>query len=580
MMNDVTTPDTPVKWNIVDETEFRSRVNVVFNAVASSLKNTLGPYGATTIIEKFGEAHITKDGWQVLKSIRFDNTLDNNILAMLQRISAQVVVKVGDGSTSSIIAASKILKNLVKHSKELQHIRPKELMELLNSTAEEIAAYIYKSAKKVDRETFDEIYKLAYISTNGNDLLANMIREIYVSTKNPTIEHRPSRTEKMYYEIIEGYKLDRARYLDPVFANTDDNKCVIKNPMILVFDHSVDMERDFQIIGAAAGRAINEKRRLVVVAPGYDKQVRDNIARTVNQEVRELGQSSVVYCATSSVNTMDKLMFGDFAIMAGAQIIQENFYDQYQLDDVENWVAEQYGEVNEITISSDDITITGLIKRNENIYKKVYTDAMAKYLAIEEESRSRSLIDTSLNSMRNRVSRLSGAMGIIHVGGYSSLEKTANTDLVDDAVKACESAYINGYNIGGNLIIPFTINEIYKAYEEHGAQIPPEKVLIMDILYQSFVEVFETVILNKYTGIGFDGARMEIPANVDDVYLKSIIDGCIRRDTPRCYDLINETFSEEIINSSVTDVEILKASISTIALILSSNQYLSVEVKR
>ena len=97
-------------WNVVSEGEFKNKTVTVFERVASALAKTLGPYGSTTIIEKFGDLHITKDGWQLLKKIKFGDTTNDAILQLLVNISAQVVIKVGDGSTSSIIASDELLK--------------------------------------------------------------------------------------------------------------------------------------------------------------------------------------------------------------------------------------------------------------------------------------------------------------------------------------------------------------------------------------------------------------------------------------------------------------------------------------
>ena len=131
-------------WNVISEEEFKTRIRDVFERVADSLSKTLGPYGSTTIIEKYGEMHITKDGWQVLKNIRFDNAIDNNILMMLTRISAQVVIKVGDGSTSSIIAANEIdMKNAKENGTDTAVIA--DSIRNLQKKKQEIKAAIKKA---------------------------------------------------------------------------------------------------------------------------------------------------------------------------------------------------------------------------------------------------------------------------------------------------------------------------------------------------------------------------------------------------------------------------------------------------
>lgn len=50
-------------------------------------------------------------------------------------------------------------------------------------------------------------------------------------------------------------------------------------------------------------------------------------------------------------------------------------------------------------------------------------------------------------------------MGVINVGGFTELEKSANYDLVEDAVKACESAYLYGYVPGQSISIRTAIKK-------------------------------------------------------------------------------------------------------------------------
>jgi chaperonin GroEL (HSP60 family) len=98
--------------------------------------------------------HITKDGWQILKKIAFDDTIEQNILQLLVNISAQVVIKVGDGSTSSIVSANSILKQL-ESSDHLKTVRPKELINVLNRVVEAVTNEILEASTKFDIETKD-----------------------------------------------------------------------------------------------------------------------------------------------------------------------------------------------------------------------------------------------------------------------------------------------------------------------------------------------------------------------------------------------------------------------------------------
>jgi chaperonin GroEL len=548
-------------WNVIDDNTFKEKIRIVFDMVANALSKTLGPYGSTTIIEKFGEMHITKDGWQVLKSIRFDDFVCNNILMLLLRISAQVVIKVGDGSTSSIVAANSFLRELDAQTDAFKHIRPKEFMALMNSCVKIIVDEIYSNAHSIDRSgTFQEIYDLAYVSTNGDSEIAKMIKELYVETGNPAIEYLKSKTEKTYFEIINGYT-SNITYIDNIFVTNDDGECVVSNPLILMFDHKADVETSLPIISAAAMKAAEQNTRLVVVAPAYDKFLLDNIRKNVVIEYKSKGTSTVVYTRATLVNNISHDMYNDFAVLAGAQVISEQWAEEVN----ETNITDFLGAVSEINIGEKTTLIRGFEKRNDNMYQKIIEDATNKYNAMFEENESRGIVDPKLNELKQRMMKLKCSMGVIYVGGNTTLEKTANYDLVEDAVKACESAFNHGYNCGGNLIIPYVVNQILK----DRINISADEYAMFSMIKNAFINVYETVLMNKFK-------TDDNTIDIDEFVNKSLADDMF---APICYDLVTDRFSDKIINSCETDIEILRATSSIISLLISSNQYISINTE-
>lgn len=546
-----------INWNVVPEADFKTKVETVFGLVSDALGKTLGPYGATTILEQYGEMHITKDGWQVLKRITFDDTVYNNILDLLVNISAQVVIKVGDGSTSSIMAANEILKQMNKVMESSQ-MRTKEFMTVLNNCVDKVVQAIGERSTKIEKgedSRYEEIYKMALISTNGDEELSNIIQRIYQETQNPTIQFEKAKMNLTSYEIIEGYKMPFLTFLDTVFVNTDSSSCDVKSPYILLFDHRIDLENHMSIIENASARALSQGRRLVVVAPHYDRFLLDRIRFTINAEMKARGTSSTVYCKVSLVNNESYTLYNDLSILLGASVISETQLDLFESGELT--VDECLGECEHISICTDATTVKGLYNTNQNLYEIALNDAISKFKEKEELHKSMNMVNTDLYKAKQRVSKLRCKMGVIYVGGNSTLEKTANFDLVDDAVKACESAFNYGYNIGGNLIIPIVIREMIKNNEN----LSENELLILDMIDKAFYNVFGRVMYNKY---GYT--------------VTNIIDECIQRET--CYDLIREEYSKDVINSCYTDIEILKAATSIVSLLVSSNQYLTVQVNK
>lgn len=565
MFNDgiTDTNNNDLKWNVVDEKTFKEAVRKVFEKVAEALECTLGPYGSTTIIDQMGQLHITKDGWSVLKRIYFNDRMYNNILNLLTNISAQVVVKVGDGSTSSIIAANNLLKELEKDD-TINKLRPKDLIDTLNKIVKDLTTKILDKSIKINKEPstdYEEIYKLAKISTNGDEEIARMIQEIYKETQNPTIGFTESKTNKTYYEIIEGFKATGITYLDTIYANDDDNNCRVDRPILVMFNHKIGVDHIKKIYGDIVPLGIETKRRVVVIAPYYENMALDVIRRQTNSEFQGSGTTNVVFCRTSMANKTFEEQYNDFCVMTGGTIIPETDSELWLEDKLK--IDKYLGSVETIIIGPHHTIIKGFTSRIDYMYQRVLNDAKAKYEELKAKHIEMNIVNGELFELSQRIAKLYGKVGMIYVGGNSSLEKMANKDLVEDAVKACESAFKYGYNIGGNLIIPIVIDEYLK---ENKDLTFIESDLCLKIS-DAFKNVFYSVLLKRAEHDMIKGYH------INGTQLNQIINNCVERGT--CFDLISEDYSTDIINSCFTDIEILKACVSIITLILSSNQYIT-----
>lgn len=560
--------DDEFAWNVIEEEEFKNRVRKVFEMVANCLSKTLGPYGSTTILEKFGDVHITKDGWQLLKKIKFQDPTNANILELLINISAQVVIKVGDGSTSSIIAADALL-HAIENDDTLKNVRPKELLDSLSSVVNKICQVIEDNAIQIDKSenaTYEDIRNIASISTNGDTEIPAMIQEIYQKTNNPTIEFVKSKDNKTKVEIINGYKMPFMTYMDRLFINNDEGTCILKNPMILMFDHKIDRDYYDTIITQYKNKALQENRKLVVIAPYYDQFLLDRLSRELQMQHRQLGETLEVYVRVSLMNDHMSDLYNDLSALLGTIIITQNLVDEIldtkkQMTTQEMFDMQIEGTVEKIVIGEKATLFTGFNNTDEKRYDLLMNDAISKYEKQIEKDKEFSIVNDTAFKLKQRISKLKCIMGSISVGGSSELEKTANYDLVEDAVKACESAYTYGYNIGQNMAI-------HKALFE-----------LLTKKYETLTEI-ETILINNI-GIAFENVLRRVMSNknpnVSIGFVGTVIQEGIA--TNKCYDLITETTTDKIINSCRTDVEILRATTSIIGLLISSNQYISIAIQ-
>lgn len=200
---------------------------------------------------------------------------------------------------------------------------------------------------------------------------------------------------------------------------------------------------------------------------------------------------------------------------------------------------------------------------------------------------------------QNRYFSLGLKIGIIEVGATSEINQGYLKDTVDDAIKAAESAYNNGVVLGCNVSTLRIIKSLMKSVED-------DKSLdhaILNILYTGFRSVYATVLENviedkefavesnedaieditKYIKINTRISDVTLPEdfevapndlirsiNVTKSFYDVIIDYSISHNV--VFNLGTAQFTKDVINSTQTDREILKATIDLLALLITGNQ--------
>ena len=110
--------------------------------------------------------------------------------------------------------------------------------------------------------------------------------------------------------------------------------------------------------------------------------------------------------------------------------------------------------------------ITGFHNKDDAKVKLLMDDATSKYNQILANSLEFETLTNDLINAKERVAKLHCKMGYIFVGGGSEIAKKANFDLVEDAIKACESAFKYGYNNGQNLTIIKNAEKLFSTCED------------------------------------------------------------------------------------------------------------------
>lgn len=566
--------------NVLGASEYKSKVNEVMEFAGKTVSRTIGPCANTSIIEEMGPLVSSKDGFHTMKRIMFapSDTFARNIMNVMVRMSHRMVSLVGDGSSSAVVAAWKFGQTLGESN--LKNVRPRTLNDLANKTIDAICQKIESNSITPSKEDMpDVMYKTAYVSSNGDEKFASMIKKIYEENESVSFSLAQGKRNETTteYQVVKGYKASYYYMLDPIFHNIEGG-FEGRNVYVIPFDMAIT-EHHYNLINHMASLAHTQDEdnrypnEVVVVAPSFDQNFLDKINQDVRMDMqlmnaKQIRHIRIRYMKCLSVNQYQRNEYMDFCLLAGAVPVSSvDFNDMVDIlsgkeefDDER--LMQSIGKVGHLrTHLSDYCIIEDFPKIDQSRFDITFNQVKEIYEKLAAENLNSPIPSLAFINQRQRYRKLLCRMVEITVGGPNEFETTLNYDAADDATKACESVARFGYNIGGNMAILLAVEDLIKENSDNDLE-----VSILKVIRDTFIGVVSEIFANKYTSDGFD--------SLDDATkneITGIIDNCIAK--RKYYDLISEEYTDDIVNSSRTDTEILRGALSLSLTLLTANQY-------
>lgn len=617
---------------VIKQDRLREIVGEICGVYVDVVGQTYGPGGKDAIIQFPNGVFTTKDGWTVAKNLSLGLDADLNALGrMILDVAANVNLKVGDCTTTAILAASyltvQVMDYLENHNELPMFVTKRLLVEAINLICDELmetATPINTEGRSL-KEIAEDIYKIAYVSTNWNEDYAKMIAEIYEKTGNPYIRVENSGYDGTYVEYVHGYDLKGGIMLRDYYINDIPNGTfVAEKPMIMMFDYDIPSQM-FVSLACIGDVVASKNRTFVVMAPGFQtdfiKALHDNNMRRT-QTRSNLGVVNLVPVKVETKHPSERSMYDDLRIIVdGTTINKDNQEISSMFDALRNAMMEKPPEKKpDMANDVHQALVAKFFEERKQVIEEAYeylegccgscdqitvSDKMVlvdvagadqKPAILERSDRlkaeldrtikqcdSLSMIVRDVSDYRTRISKLSCNSGVIKVGGYGDADLQACKDSLDDAISACRSAYDFGYVVGGNYAIPASIDSIrsqlvadQRIEEVENRHYPYsdsdiQTILdILDMVYDTALACIYKVAENLYDS---DPMYLVVPdGKGNDIRFTDKIFECI--DTGVAYDLLENRENEDLIEPVIAPMEVLKGSLRLVKLIASSSQYL------
>ena len=298
-------------------TDARDKIIKGIDKLSNAVKSTLGASGKCVIYEDgIGKPIVTKDGVTVANSVVLLDPVENIGATLIKEAAQKTVKEAGDGTTTSTVLASAILKECITHD----NIDFRYIKQGIEKAKEKVLKYLDEIKIEVTDEMLDSV---ASISANNDKELGGIIANAYKKVGNDgVVLMEESDDETTYVEIVDGVQFDSALKSQHLVTDKDKNRSVLENPYVLIVESEIQNIRKIQSI---LEHVIKQKRSLLIVAQLATQPLSALIMNAVKGNIK--------------VNIVDLPGFGatkrdtieDLATITGAKIISEDLGDDLDL---------------------------------------------------------------------------------------------------------------------------------------------------------------------------------------------------------------------------------------------------------
>lgn len=453
--------------------ELKSKLLSGICKLNDSVSSTLGPGGRNVIIrDEDGNIKVTKDGVTVARAFsKLEDDIEDIGAQMIRKVSEKSADKAGDGTTTSTLLATVMVEEGIKVI--TQGCNAVEVKKGIDIGVKKVVSLLKELSREISSD--DQIKQVATISANNDVEVGNLIATAIdkVGTDG-VVAIEESKTGETSLEVVEGMMFDRG-YKSPYFVtNQNTMQAVLEKPLVFLYDGKI--MNSSQAVPVLQAAAMENKPLLIVAEEIEGEALALLVVNKANQTIK--------VCAVKAPDFGDRrtAILEDIAILTGGTVLSPN--KGHKLDKMKpTEFKAHFGEARVVNITSKDTTIV---------------DGKGSAEAIEQRlNEIKTQIDIAksnfeIEKLQERLSKLTGGVAIVNVGGLSEVEMKEKKDRVEDALYATKAALDQGIVPGGGMALVMCSYRLLKEVVTENS----DQQIGVSIVYKSLVAPFRKIMQN------------------------------------------------------------------------------------
>ena len=410
------------------------------NALADTVKITLGPKGRNVVLDKkFGSPLITNDGVTIAKEIELDDPFENMGARLVAEVATKTNDLAGDGTTTATLLAQAFIREGMKVV--AAGANPMIIKKGITKAVDEAVKSLVASSKKVNGSA--DIARVGTVSS-GDEVIGKLIADAMEKvTSDGVITVEESKTAETYCEVVEGMQFDRGYITPYMVTDTDKMEAVIDDAYILITDKKIS---NIQELLPLLEQIVQSGKKLVIIAEDVEAEA---LSTLIVNKIR--GTFSCVAVKAPGFGDRRKEMLQDIAILTGGQVVSSEL--GIELKDA---TVDMLGRARQFKATKENSIIVDGAGNSADIKARI-----SQIKAAIEVTTS----DFDREKLQERLAKLSGGVAVIKVGAATETEMKEKKLRIEDALNPTRAAVEEGIVAGGGVALADVIPDVEKLLE-------------------------------------------------------------------------------------------------------------------
>ena len=471
------------------------------NALADTVKITLGPKGRNVVLDKkYGAPLITNDGVTIAKEIELEDPFENMGAQLVKEVSTKTNDVAGDGTTTATLLAQAIIREGLRNL--AAGANPMVLKKGIEAATEAAVKGLRELSQPISGKQ-----AIAQVAANSaaDETIGKLISdamEIVGADGVITVEESKTMTTGM--TTVEGMQFDRGYASAYMVTDTEKMEAVLDDPLILITDKKIS---NIQEVLPLLEQVVQTGKKLLIIAEDVEGEA---LSTLVVNKLR--GTFTCVAVKAPGFGDRRKEMLQDIAILTGGTVISSETGMELKEADLS-----MLGHARQVKVNKENTTIVDGAGSKQDIADRVN---MIKAQIAETTS------DYDREKLQERLAKLAGGVAVIQVGAATEIEMKERKLRIEDALAATRAATEEGIVPGGGIALLSVLPNVQAELANYAGDAKTGVQIVLRALEEPLRQIaanagidgsviVENVKNAKKPGFGYDALKGEYVDMID-----------------------------------------------------------------